>query len=207
MTHSLQSIMSEVMIDYLARLVETEQYEKARGLIEVFLVDEVKRFSSRATWLVYKAYRADNGTPDHKRQVLPKNIGFWLSGLVGRGVSLSDIMELYELPGWLNQFNWVALALTCRDELQRLRANAPHRLPDHIWTVIQATWKLVEADAAHGLRSLRLRVEDEGYGFAKNLTAFTLAWEAIRDFIPLEDEQPNPGDADVHRMACCASGR
>jgi hypothetical protein len=195
---------------FVASLVHKEEYNLAQGIVEHYLL-KCKSIPRGGAWLVYKAFRVI-GTRNQKQQVLPKDIGFWLSGLIGRGVSLSDIIELYERPGWVSQFNWVIVATECRDGLEHMKVNASYRLPVHIWTVIEATWLLTDLEFMTGLEALRNLVNRNDYGFAKNMTALNLAVAAMLGFPKLEEESvavsaPNPCDSDCVLVCGGAGGR
>jgi hypothetical protein len=168
---------------FLAYLVSMDQYQTAQDFVRTFLLPRAIT-NSAIVWQVYKAFRADADTPEHMRKGLPWDIGYALSNC---DISLADVMQLYELPGWTNRFDWVILAQRHRGALQRMLRDAPYRLPDHFWTVIKSTWLLVDMDPSQqGIATLRDRVAD-GYGFAKNAIAAGLAMAALRNFQSPED--------------------
>jgi hypothetical protein len=192
----------EYCIECLNYLLRTEQHESSQRFIRKFLLPR-KIMTSTIVWLVYKSFRADAGTPTHFRQGLPWDIGYSLSALSDHGVSFCDIIEMYDLPGWVDRFDWIILARLRRGELTRMKVSAPARLPDHFWTAIEATWILLDADAELALESLHHRAQD-GYGFAKNVSAIGLALEAVRNFVPVESTVLPSNDGFV--LCCTGAG-
>jgi hypothetical protein len=207
---------------YLKHLTDTQQYALAQRFVRQFVM-RVAHLDIAIVWLVFKAFRANPGVRDHVRQRLPGVVSFWLAAQVGNTIAFSDLMELHDQRGVLDQFDWLTLARTCRSELEHVQCTTPAWLPDYLWTVVKATWRLLDADAELALLALCVRVEADGYAStAKNHTAFTLAAAATRNFVPVEELEAaqaaepavhatevhmlNPGDADV---ACCggAGGR
>jgi hypothetical protein len=166
---------------FLKFMLTVEQYEMAQAFVWDFLLPRAI-MNSTLVWLVYKAFRADATTRASSRKTLPLRIARRLSALSDSGVSFGDIIELYELPGWTSRFDWVILARNHRGELTRMLEHAPHRLSDHLWTVIKATWILLDADAEKGVQNMR---KQDGYGYAKNVSPLDLAVRAIYDFGPI----------------------
>jgi hypothetical protein len=147
--------------DIINRSVETEQYEDAQETIGFHLVGW-SRIPDGFAWTIYRAERAFGEGP-HSRRKLPKYIGTWLSELACptshpayRGVSWGDIMELWEMPGWVEQFNWARLAVAFRSELEDHKADpwTRHRLPPTIWKVVETAWTLIDIDSGVDYKAL-----------------------------------------------------
>jgi hypothetical protein len=176
---------------FLTYLVSVEQYQTAQDFVRAFLLPR-GIMNSSIVWQIYKAFRADLSTPEHVRVLLPLDIGYALTNsIANHGVSFGDIMELYFVPGWTSRFDWVSMAQRYEPELKRMLSAAPHRLPAHLWTVIKATWLLVDIDQCgvvdqRSVVALSDRIVD-GYDFAKNATPAGLAMAALRNFQFPED--------------------
>jgi hypothetical protein len=184
---------------YMGYMTATEQHALAQHFVREFVMCS-EHIDIMIAWRVFKAFRADACVPEHVRRDLPQDVSEWLTSKVVSGdLSLADVLGLGDMRHFLVQFGWTRLAITCRAQLRLLLSTNLTRLPVHLWTVIQATWMLIDADAMLGLSSLRTRVIAEGYGFAKNLSAITLAAAATRDFLPIED-----ADVAAPCVACCA---
>jgi hypothetical protein len=167
--------------DYLGYLLRTEQHKTAQHFAYAFLLPRAI-MNSTLVWMVYKAFRADPATTAGIRKTLPLFVGHRLSELSDSGVHISDIIEFCSLPDCASRFDWVILAKKCRDELNRMLRSFPQCLPEHIWTVIKATWILIDADAGDAVQNLR---KQDGYGYAKNVNALKLAVSAIYNFGPI----------------------